>query len=216
MIMGFGPGWRPKAVEESWRAVALSVEPSFVLQFQPRNENLIRRELASESDKAPESTSKSLHIKTLQSKTLSMSRSLSLKDRESIRKLFRSAKRRSGSSLTVFYRICPSGAGSVGYADGGKKARENHPARWLVAIPKRTGNAVRRNKIRRALRETIRLWDSRDRVAGEIIIRYNPPRLGSQKGSVKKTLAVLDKRVLGILREELIELLEDVYSRVKS
>jgi len=233
MIMGFGPVWRPKAAEEFWRVVALSAELSFVSQFQPRNENLIRRERLSESDMAskpkPLSSNKlaakallakalpakTLSAKTVPAKILSMPRSLSLKNRESIRKLFRNAKRRSGSSLTVFYRISPF-AGSD----------EDQPAKWLVAIPKRTGNAVRRNKLRRALRETIRLWENRAKVAGEIAVRYNPPRLTPQsgsvkngsvkKGSAKRTPAKLDKKELQVLRTELIGLLEDVYSRVKN
>jgi ribonuclease P protein component len=199
MIMGFGPVWRPKAAEKSWRVVALSAELSFVSQFQPRNRDLIRREGPTVSGTTPMTLSKSLNTKTL-----SMPRSLSLKNRESIRKLFRNAKRRSGSSLTVFYRISPLG-----------NSDEDRPAKWLVAIPKRTGNAVRRNKIRRALRETIRLWDNRDRVAGEIAVRYNPPRLTPSKDSVKKASAKLSRSDLLGLRRELVGLLEDVYSRTK-
>ncbi len=212
--MGFGPVWRPKAEEESWRVVALSAELSFVSQFQPRNKDLIRRESATESGKAPESSSKSLQIKTLkpttlQPKTLSMPRSLSLKNRESIRKLFRNAKRRSGSSLTVFYRISPFGGND-------EDQPKDQPAKWLVAIPKRTGNAVRRNRIRRALRETIRLWENRSKLAGEIAVRYNPPRLAPSKGLAKKASAKLSRSDLQGLRGELVGLLEDVYSRVKN
>ncbi len=190
-----------------------SVGPSFVSQFQRKNEDLIQRADDSGSDLASISLPQ-------RAKSRSMPRSLSLKNRERIRLLFRSAKRRSSKSLTVFYRICPS--------NGGDKITdssiENSPAKWLVAIPKRTGNAVRRNKLRRVLRETIRLWPKRAHVDGEIIVRFNAPfksKQQRQKSATKEALSpvnknslVLNREAIHTLRQELLGLLEEIYSNV--
>ena len=135
-----------------------------------------------------------------------MPRSLSLKNRERIRELFKSAKRRSGLSLTVFYHI------SATETEGENTERE--PAKWLVAIPKRTGNAVVRNRFRRVLRETIRLWPGRQTISGEVIVRYNAP-FKSGKANAKTAPAVsTDKQALTSLRAELITLLETITKQV--
>ncbi len=186
----------------------LSVGPSFVSQFQRKNEDLIQRADDFRSDLAGISSLE-------QAKFGSMPRSLSLKNRERIRILFRSAKRRSGRTLTVFYRICIN--------SGAEEVSENSPAKWLVAIPKRTGNAVKRNKIRRALRETIRLWPNRAQVEGEVIVRFNAPFKKKQKNSGKQKQVVIgqvtnknsvDKESLHGFQLELLGLLEEMYSSV--
>jgi len=141
-------------------------------------------------------------------KNFAAPRSLSLKNRERIRELFKSAKRRSGSSLTVFYHI------SVSQDDDEKQPAKEFPAKWLVAIPKRTGNAVVRNKLRRVLRETIRLWPGRQKISGEVIVRYNAP-FKSGKANAKATQVIAtDKQALTYLRTELTELLETITKHV--
>jgi len=138
-----------------------------------------------------------------------MPRSLSLKNRERIRELFKSAKRRSGSSLTVFYHISASQFSDSGSAAESSPKRQP-PVKWLVAIPKRTGSAVVRNRLRRVLRETIRLWPGRENLSGEIIVRYNAPFKSGKTNAKTRPVIATDKQALMSLRAELNGLLDRV------
>lgn len=124
-----------------------------------------------------------------------LGRSQSLKSRARIGELFKKAKKRSGSYLTVFYSLSPE------QEDSGK----GKGPKALIAIPKRTGNAVLRNRIRRRLREEFRLWNKRGGLAGEVIVRYNPP---GKKAEPPK----YDRAFYAGLREELRRLLEYAYN----
>jgi ribonuclease P protein component len=138
-----------------------------------------------------------------------LGRSQSLKSRAKISELFKKAKKRSGSYLTVFYSLGPCATGEspsgTGKAVGGKEIGANAGLQILIAVPKRTGNAVLRNKVRRRLREEFRLWDKRGGLAGELIVRYNPPK----KSEPRK----YDRAFFAELRGELAGLLEYVYNK---
>lgn len=123
----------------------------------------------------------------------SLPRSASLGDRRRISELFQTAKRRSGNRLTVFF--------DLRYVEA-----ESAEFRLLVAIPRKIGSAYRRNRLRRILRETVRLWPGRFNLAGELIVRYNqtPKRPGTEINDDSDTL-----------RRELIEILEWIRNDTK-
>lgn len=153
-----------------------------------------------------------------------LGRSQSLKSRARISELFKNAKKarkRSGSRLTVFYSLQLAQDNSERGGIGPK---------ILIAIPKRTGNAVLRNRIRRRLREEFRLWEKRQILAGELIVRYNPPSAGgakSGKGSGPKKIGkinkgdkikierpIYDRDFFAKLREEFAQLLEYAHNTI--
>ena len=135
-----------------------------------------------------------------------LGREFSLRDRGTISRLFKKAKRRSGKHLTVFYELQLS----------------DNPAeklKVLVAVPKRTGNAVARNRIRRRLRETFRLWPGRHALAGKLIVRYNPSGGRASGGTPRPRLAErvkLTRGFLSSLHDELTAMLDDILRRTES
>ncbi|HSH00520.1 MAG TPA: ribonuclease P protein component [candidate division Zixibacteria bacterium] len=136
---------------------------------------------------------------------LRMGREFSLRGRDRIKFLFSKARRRSGENLTVFYDLQIAGADQP----GGFKA--------LVAVPRRTGSAVARNKIRRRLRETIRTWPRRVELAGDLIVRYNPRSSAAPGKKDSRPLAGrvrLDRSRLQDLSAELGALLERIYQQI--
>ena len=143
-----------------------------------------------------------------------MGRAFSLRGRDRIRFLFKQARRRSGENLTVFYDLR-----AVESARDTQSPDSPSNIRFLVAVPRRTGSAVARNKIRRRLRETFRTWPGRDKLAGDLIVRYNPP---SSKAAGRRTPAPLaerarpDRRLLQALSEDLLETLERVRRQIAS
>lgn len=132
-------------------------------------------------------------------------RSHSLKSRKRIAELFKSATRRSGKFLTVFCDI-------PDIEDNQEQAKEVANWRYLVAVPKRIGKATLRNRVRRVLREAIRL-NAKLRIteptlAGDLVIRYNGLR---RKG--KSVACDLTNNHLSELRAEFAELFDDIIRR---
>ena len=95
-----------------------------------------------------------------------------------MRELIQNGKRRQGESLTVFFDPAFTGAavsgadGNLGESSGGNdKKLRGDIFRVGVLTPKRLGNAVARNRIRRAIRERIRVPDLRSHLRGDLLIR---------------------------------------------
>ncbi|MFQ5607116.1 MAG: ribonuclease P protein component [Candidatus Zixiibacteriota bacterium] len=124
-------------------------------------------------------------------------RAVSLKSRGQIREALKSSRRRSGENLTVFYNVRPSAAeGPSELTDG--------PVRWVFMVPRRVGCAVKRNRIRRRLRECARLWTERHRLSGEIMVRFEP------RGRKSRISAGSDVRRRDPLGSEALQLLNGV------
>lgn len=110
--------------------------------------------------------------RTQEVKPFGLPRSRSLRGRDRIRELIKNGKRRNGESLTVFF----DPAGNAGKSSGkDDKNLCGDTFRVGVLTPKRLGNAVSRNRIRRVIRERIRVSDLRNNLQGDLLIRYNPP-----------------------------------------
>ncbi|MCH9032410.1 MAG: ribonuclease P protein component, partial [candidate division Zixibacteria bacterium] len=120
--------------------------------------------------------------RTQEIKPFGLRRSRSLRGRDRIRELIKNGKRRNGESLTVFFDPAfPDVAFPSNVADAGKSSGKDdknlfgNAFRIGVLTPKRLGNAVARNRIRRVIRERIRVSDLRSNLQGDLLIRYNPP-----------------------------------------
>ena len=71
-------------------------------------------------------------------------------------------------------------------------ANESLPTRYAFAIPKRVGKAVTRNKVRRRLREILRLLPMRENF--DIVISVRPAAAEATFFSLKTELSMLLKR----------------------
>ena len=76
---------------------------------------------------------------------------------------------------------------------------------WVFMVPRRTGTAVTRNRIRRQVREIARLWTGRRDLIGEIMVRFESV---DNKTSTESTLPMqvelkeeLERILSGVLRE---------------
>jgi len=81
-----------------------------------------------------------------------------LRGRGEIDTLFRRGKRLRGRNVTIIFNHRPAGAGSL-----------------AVIVPRRLGGAVRRNRVRRAIRENLRQNPHPAIYGKNLIVLYNKP-----------------------------------------
>ncbi|MCH7877815.1 MAG: ribonuclease P protein component [candidate division Zixibacteria bacterium] len=112
----------------------------------------------------------------------------------------RTFERRSGKNLTVFYNVRAAQGVSLDFAEALK---------WVFMVPKRTGTAVTRNRIRRQIREIARLWIGRKNLSGEIMVRYESAGRQTSGRQGPPTQVEVKEELLGILAKILSETCEN-------
>lgn len=103
-----------------------------------------------------------------------------LSGRNDIDSIFRNGRRLKGRNLTVLYR-----------------PREDERARCAVFVPKRLGGAVRRNRARRVLRESVRQEPHPALRGKDLIILCRKPVTEKYLEGAKKELRVMLDRLPG-------------------
>lgn len=95
-----------------------------------------------------------------------------LRRREEFRRCYSQGRRRHGALLTLHYVEGPG----------------PHP-RFGITAPRRVGTAVRRNKLRRRIRETVRRWSQRRNLGPlDIVVHVKPAAAAATYAQLREEL----------------------------